>query len=386
MSLRLIGLRAAVPLFAFAFAAALPGCNSGSKPVTMADSFDLDIFGPHVDDLHTPYVAGADFAITVSASDSQQTQNGWTLSSSNPNVLRVTSPLSGGSANVQAANAGQATVSVLDATGKVIDSHPVTVEIPDQVNLYAEGQLLTGAPDSVAQVTAASIVSGGEATFLVRYFAQGTELYGSGALQSTATNGITTGSASESFATARDFLQVTVPANDGASGSVSLLIDDVSVGEVPITTVNASAVTQVSILSQSAAGASSGTSLTLYAHAVDATAADVYGASFDWSIVGQTDGGQPTQGFSSGPADLFFYNYDAAATETVIASYDGFSPSATVHGQGGSVGSTANVGCSIGVAPGTPSGGGVPGIIVAIALGGIAAAAGRRRGGACRLT
>jgi hypothetical protein len=351
----------------------LAACNGGSKPVTMNDSFDLDLFGPHVDDLHTPYVAGAGFSIGVSAGSGSQA--GWTLSSSNPDVLRVETPLSGGSADVTAVNPGQATLSVLDATGKVLDSHPVSVAIPDQVSLYAEGLLVTGAPDSAAQVTQASVVAGGEATFLVRYFAQGTELYGSGALQTTATTGLTTSTVSESFATARDFLQVTVPSTAAANGSVSLVIDNVVVGQVPITTVSPTVVTQVTIAAQSTAGAQNGTSLTLYAHAVDATAADVYGASFDWSVSGDADaGGSAAWG---GPADLFFYNYDSSVSETVRATYDGFSPSTVVHGQGGSVGSTGDVGCTVGRAPGP--GGTSAGMIAAFALTGIAFARRARR-------
>src|ERR1700722_9886154 len=58
-------------LVASTVALALAGCSTASKPVTMADSFDLDIFGPHGDDLHTPYVAGAEFQITVSAGSDQ---------------------------------------------------------------------------------------------------------------------------------------------------------------------------------------------------------------------------------------------------------------------------------------------------------------------------
>jgi MYXO-CTERM domain-containing protein len=333
----------------------LAACNpsAGSKPVTMADSFDLDIFGPHVDDLHTPYVAGAQFGITVDASTTDN-QTGWALTSSNPSVLRVLSPLVGGSASVAAGAAGSATISVVDSTGKVLDSHPVTVEVPDQVGLYAEGLLLTGASDAVAQVTQASVVAGGEATFLVRYFSQGTELYGSGALQTTATGGLTTTTTSATFATARDFLEVTAPAQ-GTTGSVSLMTNNIVVGQIPITEVAASAVTQVAIIPQSTSGAQSGTTLILYAHAADANATDVYGASFNWFVTGPgEDGGLASEGLGNeGPADLFFYTYDPSVSETVTASYESFSPSATVHGHGGSVGSTASFDmCSLGRAPG----------------------------------
>jgi len=332
----------------------IAGCASG-QAVTMADSFDVDIFGAHVDDLHTPYVAGAQFNITVSG-DSSTSQAGWTLSSSDPDVIRVTSPLLSGTASVSVGNPGQATLSVLDSGGTTVTSHAVTVAIPDQVNLYAQGLLLTGATDPTAQVTEASIVQGGEATFLARYFASGAELYGNGALHSTATGGITTSTVSPSFASDRDFLQVTVP-SEGMSGSVSLVVHGVTVGEVPVTAVAPSTVTHVSLLEQNSVGAQSGASLILYAHAVDTTSANVFGASFDWLTNGSggpTSGGTslPASDGTGGPTDLFFYNFEGTATESVTATYAGFAPTTVVHAQGGTVGSTAAVGCAMGGAPG----------------------------------
>jgi len=357
------------------FGCSFSGAGSSGKSVTMADAFDLDIFGPHEDDLHSPYVSGARFGISVLATGNQQ---GWTLSSSDPNVMRVTSSLVGGTATVTAGSPGHATLSVLDSTGALLDSHAVTVEVPDQVSLYAEGLLLTGAPDSTAQVSHASIVAGGEATFLVRYFAQGVELYGSGALQPTGTGGVTATTVSASFASDRDFLQVTAPAK-GASASVSLAVNHLVVGEVPITSVDASAVTQVSVMQQSSDAATTGTSLALYAHATDATSAEVYGASFDWSINGVSQ----SSVLVGGPADLFFYSFDPTTIETVTAAYEGFAPSSVVHGHGGYVGSTANVGCALARAPGVD--GASSAAAFGLALAGLASAR-RRRGGTGRRT
>jgi len=327
-------------------ALALAGCGA-SQPVTMADSFDLDLFGPHQDDLHSPYVAGSQFNITVS-STSNQDETGWTLTSSDRQVLQVSAGLLEGIAGVVCAGAGTATLRVLDAKGNVLDSHAVTVAIPDRVGIYAEGPLLTGASDQTALVTQASVVTGGEATFLVRYFAQGTELYGSGALSVTGTGGVTATTTSASFAAARDFLQVS-PAPMGASGTVSLVIDDTVLGELPITAVEPSSVTLVTILSQATDSAQKGDSLALYAHAIDATSSDVYGASFDWRIDGQV---QPSAYYDA-PVDLFFYSYDSSISENVAATYETFAPYAVVHGQGGSVASTGFIGCALGGALGT---------------------------------
>ena len=162
-------MRPALSLLVAALAAvALTGCTAAgartaSGSVTMADDFDRDVFGPHVGDLHTPYLAGAHFQVSVTTGR-EQNGTGWTLSSSDPDVLRVVSPPAGGSATVAAGRPGRTVLSVLDAKGAVLDSHAVTVAAADQVSLYSEGLLLTGAPDAVARVTRANIVAGGEAT------------------------------------------------------------------------------------------------------------------------------------------------------------------------------------------------------------------------------
>ena len=141
---------------------------------------------------------------------------------------------------------------------------------------------------------------------------------------------------------------MSTPETVGATGSVSLVIDNVVVGQVPITDVAASAVTQVLILQQSAAGVQNGTQLA------------------PLRPRGRFDGGgrlrslvqlvQPTptgmrrahrtrratrtraSSGAAAPRIFFFYDYESGSSETVTASYDGFSPSVVVHGQGGSVG------------------------------------------------
>ena len=363
---------------------ALTGCSpinldTDSNAVGMADSFDVDFFGVHANDLHTPYLAGAQVGISVLA-NATRSEVGWTLSSSDPNVVQVISQLSAGSGTLVAGRPGQATLSILDSSGTVLDSQQITVAIPDQVSVYAQGLLATGASDEAAQVTQASIVAGGDATFLVRYFSQGTELFGSGAVKTSATGGVESSIVSESFATDRDFIQVSPPPM-GSSGSVSLVVLGTVVSVIPITAVSPTAVKSVTVLPQSSVGAQTGDSLALYAHAIDANEDSVYGASFDWAINGET---QPvydtTTSFDAGssgddavqvqqPNDLFFYTFDASALETVEATFEGFTQSMDVHGQGGSVGSTATqVACSLSGAPGTS--GGAPafaGLVLAMA-------------------
>jgi hypothetical protein len=374
--------RASLALVAFALAA---GCNNNGQRVTMQDDFDLDLFGPHTDDLHTPYVVGARFNIDVTATDGSNTA-GWTLQSSDPTVFSIgTAPAQPGqsassafSEPVVAVAAGQATVTVLDNDGKTVDSHVVVVGIPDSVQLYAHGKLIAGESDVQALVSTAQVVSGGDATFLVRYFEAGTELSGSGALAPTATGAIAASAEQSTLATARDWLEV-----DGSApgtGQVSLVVGGLPLSTLPVTVVGQSAIQTVTLLQQSTAQANDGATLWVVGRALDAQSNDVYGASYQWSFQGASLGSaspifsnQPTV-----PTDLVSYTYQSNASGTVLASLGTLDASTVVHAQAGSVGvsSTADVACSVGAAPGAGLAGGAS---AAFGLAAIAAGAVRRR-------
>jgi MYXO-CTERM domain-containing protein len=357
------------------------GCNQQGQRVTMQDDFDLDLFGPHTDDLHTPYVVGAKFNIDVNAQDGRNTA-GWSLKSSDPSVFDVggppsspastSGPSSAFSEPVAALAAGQATLTVLDGNGKVVDSHVVTVGVPDSVRLYAHGRLLAGASDDQARVSSAAVVSGGEATFLVRYFEVGTELSGSGALAPTATGSLTTSAAQSTLATARDWLQV--DGTTAGSGQVSLVVGGQTLGSLPVTVVATSAIQSVGVAKQDDSQASDGQTLYVVGRAFDDQKNDVYGASYQWSFGGSAlSANLPGQ-----PTDVLSYQFKGSASGTVQASLGALGAATTVHAQAGSVAvtSTADVGCSVGGAPGAGLTGGAA---AALGLAALAAGAIRRR-------
>jgi hypothetical protein len=371
--------RACLVVVAVALAA---GCNNQTQRVTMQDDFDIDLFGPHTDDLHTPYVIGAQFSIDVTTHDGSSTV-GWTLQSSNPKVFSVgTSPSQPASATaaptsfsepVTAIGAGQATLTVLDGGGKVVDSHQVTVGVPDSVQLYAHGLLLAGDSDDQARVSVARVASGGEATFLVRYFEAGTELSGSGALAPTATGSLTTSTTQSTLATARDWLLVDGAAPGG--GQVSLVVGGQTLGSLPVTVVAAGAIQSLGLAKQDDSHASDGQTLYVIGRAFDDQKNDVYGASYQWSF-----GGTALSGSQPGvPTDVLSYQFKGSASGTVQASLGTLDASTTVHAEASSVAvsSTADVGCSVGGAPGA----GFTGGAAALGLVAIAAGAVRRRSG-----
>jgi MYXO-CTERM domain-containing protein len=327
----------------------------------MADSFDLDIFGPHEDDLHYPYVAGAQFDITAQSHAGNLDQSGWTLTSSDPSVIAVTlGTVASGVGNagdldaqITAVAAGTSTLTLKDGSGNVLDSHEVTVAVPDRAAVFAQGLLLTGS-EANAEVTQASVIAGGEATFLVRYYQGTTELNGNHVLVPTATGGVAVQTVSTSFAASRDFLQILgapTPTTASQPATVTLAAASATLGALAVVSVDPSVVTNVSVDAESESGASKGNQIFLYAHAVDGQANDIYGVSFDWEI----NGVSTSAATFGGPTDLFAYNYDSSVTESVEAQYDGFSPAVTVHGKGGTVESTADVGCSVSGTPGKGS-------------------------------
>jgi hypothetical protein len=369
--------RALLPLglLVLAAAPALGGCSfEPAKGVGMQDSLTLDLFAPPVDELNTPYVAGAKFDVTIS-SNGYGSMSGWTVVSSDPSVIAV------GAANprqpqdfpVTAAGSGHATLSVLDASGKVLDSHPVDVDEPDSVQLHAHGLMMAGMDDSQTQVTHASVVEGGRATFLVRYFKGSQELWGNGAVQPAATGSVTVTTKESGFGDARDWIEL--DAAQAGSGQVSLGVGGQNVATVPVDVVGVDQVARVTLYPQSESGAKDGAQLYVFARALDAQGGDVWGGSFDWAA----GGAAVTSGAGSlgGPTDLLAYTYEHAQSESVSATLGTYSSSATVHGNGATLDTSANVGCA--VARGAGTGGGAGGFALLLGAAGVVAAR-RRRG------
>jgi hypothetical protein len=352
------------------------------KSVAMQDSFEITLFSKAQDDLHTPYVAGAKFDIDVATTDYPDT-TGWRLSSSDSRVLSVNGQ-SGMSFHVTATGVGQATLTVRDGAGNVMEQQDVAVDQPDGVQLAAHGLLLAGYSDDQAQVTQASVVQGGVATFLVRYFKGSQELYGNGAVTPASTGAVTATTTTSSFADARDWLEVDA-GQEAGSGQVALAVGGQTVATIPAVVVPSTAIASVGTAVQSDINAQDGNSLLIFARAFDAQGTDVYGGSFEWVAGGVA--ARP-QAPGSGPSDVLSYTYKSGGAEIVTASIAGMSSSATVHGTivngvGGTVMSSQDTGCSVATAPG-PASLAPGGALAVVALAGAATAARRRRRAADR--
>ena len=344
MKLPLLGLAALVTTSLIA-----GGCSLGSRQTTLSDSFHLDLFS-FQNELSSPYVAGSSFSLRVTCGSCSNTQ-GWTVKSSDSGVIAVGSPTASAQASqtsfnvsAQAGSPGVALISVLDGSGKQVDQAPVRVAIPTRAGVYAYGRVLAGDSDAQSTVTKFEMLSGGTATFLVRYFDDGGELSGAGN-PGLATGGVVSANVhSSSLAPDRDWLAVTAPQT--GSGDVTLVVAGTSVTKIPVTVLDPSAVANVTLDKQRDDNAHDGDSLYVVGRALDSSGADVFGASFSWSADGQSI--PPLQGE---PSDLAWYTFKKSGNDTLTAGFGGHYSSVGIHAQpqaGGVVtlGSTATTGCS----------------------------------------
>jgi hypothetical protein len=334
-------LAAATPCFA-------AGCSINHQaPASMQDDMSKDIFaslGGNQNGLSSPYVVGSSFSISVEPGDSQNT-TGWKLTSSSSNVMAI------GERNVPssmqwtvvAKGVGSTTLSVVDASGKTIDSAVVQVQAPTSVQLCAQGLLISGESDDASAVSTIRVVSGGTATFLARYFNGTQELFGNNALSPSGV-GVASAAAVTASYSVRDFLEVT--ATSTGTGTVSLGVGQLDV-QVPVVAVDASAIAKVSTAAESESGANNGQTMYVFGRAFDAQGDDVFGASFAWSVDGKPLA--PATDAANGPTDLVTYQYDPSKSETIGDSLDGFSGSTQAHGgiATTTTSTTENVGCSV---------------------------------------
>ena len=349
-------------LVAAAIPALAAGCTNTPHVASLQDSFGGDVFAAFAGNpngLSTPYVEGSKFKITVQPGGNADS-TGWVLKSSDPTVMTVGSAPESGTEDwqVTAMGAGHATLTVLDSSGKQLDSEGIDVDVPTSVQLCAQGLLLTGFTDTQATVTSIRVVSGGTGTFLVRYFAGSQELAGNNALRPTG-SGVATASAVAANFSVRDFLEVT--ATDMGSGSVTLGVGQTQT-PVAVEAVDPSAVAAVGLFKQSDSNAKKGDTLYVYGRATDSQASDIFGASFVWDVNGTPLPAHPM--FVGGPTDLLTYQFDPSQSETVGDSLGTMSASGQVHGAPVTTteASTQNVGCSVARGAGAGGGAGVAGV------------------------
>lgn len=342
------------------------GCQSAA----LSDNTALKLFpSATANSLSSPYVIGAEFELEVVSAG--QRPDGWTLESSNPEVLTVDvmEPLDDESTDgdttigffpAHARAAGTTVLTLLDAEGKERGGDEVEVKRPDRFEVRAAIDVEVD-EDRAPLLTDPSVVIDGEAAFEVTFFAGDTELAGAGGMTAVAAGDAGAVGDNSTFPDDTDHLVLT-PHTAGPD-SVALGTGGVEVGVFNFEAVASSAVTTVELEADSEAGAEEGERLGVLALARDAAGEAVYGASFSWSADGE---GIEEVG------DRLTYSFAADEAKELEAAYGAGSATATIHGTVTDVGSSNDVSCAVAnVGP----------IASAIVLA-IAGAAGRRRRGA----
>ncbi len=341
------------------------GCQSAA----LSDNTDLKLFASAAENsLSSPYVLGAEFELEVVSAG--QRPDGWTLESSNPDVLTVDAmePLDDASTDgdttigffpAHARSAGTTVLTLRDADGKERGGDEVEVKRPDRFEVRAAIDVEVD-EDNAPLLTDPSVVIDGEAAFEVTFFAGDAELAGAGGMTAVAAGDAEAVGDNSTFPDDTDYL-VLAPHTAGPD-SVALGSGGVEVGVFNFEAVESGVVTTIELDAESEVGAENGDGLNVHALARDAAGESVYGASFSWSADGQR---------IEEVGDRVSYDFAADTSTKLEAAYGGGSAAVTIHGTVTDVGSSNDVSCAVAnVGP----------IASAIALA-MAGAAGRRRRG-----
>ncbi|MEM6991007.1 MAG: hypothetical protein AAF721_10930, partial [Myxococcota bacterium] len=292
-------------------AVALSGCG---QDIQFSDSIDLefDLFRQG-DDLHTPYVVGADFSICADSARKRQL-DGTELASGDPSVFEVgaTDVNEDGDqicASVIALEEGPVEILVLD-DGDVVASAQLDVRAPSRAELYAAGPVLADRPGESGRTEAPQILEGGTATFLVRYFDGDTQLHGSGALKVESSEELALEPLETIFFEDREWLRIS-PSEVGAF-DVELATPAGPFAELPVVIVADDAIADVAVLGSDESAREAGDPMMVYAQAYDEDDGFIYGVDYEWTLGGEAE---------PGTGDLFRYDYDPAEREELVARH-----------------------------------------------------------------
>jgi hypothetical protein len=321
---------------------------AGCQRHYFTDSVDLELdfrpIGLRGDALHSPYVIGSSFDVFANPNDSDDSREGWRIVSSDPSVLAI-EMMAPGTARANAVSDGEATLELYDAEDNLLHSEEIEVRAPASAELLWHGSLLVGATEDEARVDDARILTGGTATFLVRWRdEQGRRLSGNGALRASAQAGMETNVAQSFLFEDRDWLQLTT-LEDGVYAVEVAAGDQEAVTTFQVTTV--SNIAGITLEGESEQGEEDGACLVVVAVGSDADGNPVYGVEYEWDVEGDS---LPDYG------DVLHYTYDPNIPVTVGATFEDQHVETVVHSSGGFyVSSTNDIGCSAADASSLPT-------------------------------
>lgn len=328
----------------------LAGCNV--DPVYFTDDVDLSFdfvqqllpMFPGSDLTHGPYVVGSTFRVFVNTQRSTQSMAEWSCESSDPSVFTVIAvEFNRGegedsdwlAVDVTMVGDGEADLIVLDGD-RVIDTALLGARVPDAAELHAAAPLFVDTGGLVPTLTGSPrVLTGGEATYEVRWFQDGEPLHGHGALSVAPGDGVDVSTEQTWFFENRDWVHV-FPLQDGPA-TFTLRSFGFDVQDVTILGVPAESVVQVEVFGGQESGAEEGSWLALMAQARDAGGEPIHGVDFEWDR-----GGVPEYGVG----DLYRYEFAPSLEVPMQARFgDVSSDEVTIHAADGYVDSSNYVGC-----------------------------------------
>ena len=291
------------------------------------------------DVLHSPYVKGATFSISVldNGDFNNSDLKTWTLESSAPEVLQIIGTPQALRADVAAVGVGASDLIVRDGDHQVLRTRRVEVRAPDSALVLSHGPLLIGESDADAAVDGVRVRIGGTATFMLKWFSGTEELAGNGVLSVARSGTVDIKTPETMFFEHRDWLQVTP--TDATPVDLHLLADGIDVRPLVVIPAAPGEVSSVGIFGDSERGASKGEQLVLLGEAFDSSGSNVLGVDFFWDVDGST-----VPGFG----DVLRYDFTPTHPAMLTAtSFDGPAASVAVHEGNAAASSSNDVGCSI---------------------------------------
>ncbi len=326
-SLRLFLLVCVIPLHG-----SLQGCACGAVRVT-------DGFGPaneQGDALHR-YASSAKIRLSFESDDLDVDTLRATVSG-NVRFLEAEgdSPAEDGrlpTLDLRTLDAGDASLTVLDASDTVIAEHALTIVDVDDVTFSVTAAVAPGLTLPAIDVANVRILRESRAAFRTTLLADGDEIFGFDAVTAVSSlaaantrNGIA-GDSSGDFS--RNAVEVSVPASAVDPFTVDVEAGSF-VGALTVTPTAAADVTALTLVKADASGADNGDTIAVVALPV-VGAAPVFGAPVLWSFDGANvvDDDQPARG------DSLSYQHQGGNTVDVVATFGDLSASTTVEGRAG---------------------------------------------------
>lgn len=316
---------------------ALTGCDG----VRLADSvdlvFDFNLLDGPSDELHSPYVAGAEldlYTINVDAED----EVGLSIRSSDASVLSIDAMPRAGVASATATGAGEVELFVRDERETELHRTVVEVVAPDRADLLAHGPMIVDReelqPESTDEIR---VLVGGTGTFLVRWFADQRRLFGHGALTTESDPGVMARPRRSYVFEDREW--VSFSATEEGRHEVRLLANGELVRTITVIGVVEEDIDDVRLHGMDESDAAEGQGLVVYAQAYTEDDVPIYGVEYEWDIDGETE---------DGLGDLFRYRFTPGVTGELCARHGMFEAITTISANEGFVDSSNDIGCAVG--------------------------------------